>query len=48
MNKKETGGDLMDAKTDKPPPQVVNEHDYLLISMNISLTDWWIDKINYL
>jgi hypothetical protein len=27
---------------------VVNEHDYLLISMNISLTDWWIDKINYL
>jgi hypothetical protein len=29
----------MDAYTDKPPPQEVNKHDYLFISMNITLTD---------
>jgi hypothetical protein len=38
----------MDAYTDKPPPQEVNKHVYLFISMNISLTDWCIDRKNYL
>lgn len=30
LNKKEAGGDLMDAYTDKPPPQEVDSFDFCL------------------